>query len=80
MTTPAPDLSRLRINRDAPAAPLRRALWLNVTLVLVAVVLVVALLWYLRRDKAASAVVMGVVGGFFPARRASKVPVVEAIR
>ena len=26
------------------------------------------------------AVVMGVVGGFFPARRASKVPVVEAIR
>jgi hypothetical protein len=50
MTTPAPDLSRLRINRDAPAAPLRRALWL------------------------------GVVGGFFPARRASKVPVVEAIR
>ena len=26
------------------------------------------------------AVVMGVVGGFFPARRASKVPVVQAIR
>jgi len=26
------------------------------------------------------AIVMGVVGGFFPARRASKVPVVEAIR
>jgi RND family efflux transporter MFP subunit len=51
MTTPAPDLSRLRINRDAPAAPLRRALWLNVALVLVAVVLVAALLVYLRQDK-----------------------------
>ena len=54
MTTPAPDLSRLRINRDAPAAPLRRALWLNVTLLLVAVVLVAALLWYLGRDKVVS--------------------------
>jgi ABC-type antimicrobial peptide transport system permease subunit len=26
------------------------------------------------------AVVMGTLGGFFPARRASKVPVVQAIR
>jgi RND family efflux transporter MFP subunit len=66
MTTPAPDLSRLRINRDAPPAPLRRALWLNVTLVLVAVVLVAALLVYLRQDKVVpveTAVASAVGGG-----------------
>ncbi len=46
MTSPAgpPDLSKLRINRDVPSAPVRRALGRNVaiglaTLVVVAVIL-----------------------------------------
>ena len=69
MTTPVPDLSRLRINRDAPAAPLRRALWLNVILALVAVVVLAGFVLYLRRDKAIpveTAVASAVGGGSGP--------------
>ena len=51
MTTPAPDLSRLRINRDEPSPPLRRALLFNIVLVGVAVVLVLAVMVFLRREK-----------------------------
>ncbi len=40
MTSPAgpPDLSKLRINRDVPSAPVRRALGRNVVIGLVALV------------------------------------------
>lgn len=40
MSNPVPDLSKLRIDRDAPAPPLRRALWRNLALLGVAVALV----------------------------------------
>jgi ABC-type antimicrobial peptide transport system permease subunit len=59
VTSPSADLSKLRINRDAP--PLR-----------VTPGLLLAGL--------AFALVMGIVGGFFPARRAARQPVVQALR
>ena len=46
MTSPSvpPDLSKLRINRDLPSAPVRRALGRNVALGLLALAIVVAVL------------------------------------
>ena len=46
MTSPSvpPDLSKLRINRDLPSAPVRRALGRNVAIGLVALVIVAAIL------------------------------------
>jgi ABC-type antimicrobial peptide transport system permease subunit len=92
MTTPA-DLSKLRINRDAPSAPERRALTRSLILFLVALIVVAATVAMMRARAFAFrvtpqlllagltfAVVMGVVGGFFPARRASKLPVIQALR
>ena len=39
MTSPA-DLSKLRINRDAPSAPVRKALWRNLIIFVVAIVVI----------------------------------------
>lgn len=47
MTTPA-DLSRLRINRDAPSAPEKKALVRNIALFLVTIVVVVAAVMFMR--------------------------------
>jgi hypothetical protein len=128
VTSPTPDLSKLRINRDAPPPALRRALRRNIGLGLAALALVLGGVFALRRGGAvpvrvvtaapisgpgsggagagaasvtangyvvahtrasvsaklpaglAFAVVMGVVGGFYPARRAAKQPVVQALR
>ena len=57
MTSPAPsprpeaDLARLRINRDAPPPAVRRAFGRNLVLALVAVALIVAAAFFLRRDR-----------------------------
>lgn len=51
MTTPAPDLSKLRINRDAPSPGLRRALRRNLILAGVAIV-VVGVVLFARRPRA----------------------------
>jgi putative ABC transport system permease protein len=109
VTSPTPDLSKLRINRDAPPPALRRALRRNIALGLAALALALGGVFALRRGGAmitsttnwasfseiaftfrvtpglllggiAFALVMGVVGGFFPARRAAKQPVVQALR
>jgi len=59
MTSPAPsprsepDLARLRINRDAPPPGVRRAFGRNLILALVALVLIVVAILFLRRDRAA---------------------------
>ncbi|MEP6621672.1 MAG: efflux RND transporter periplasmic adaptor subunit, partial [bacterium] len=47
MTTPA-DLSRLRINRDAPSAPERKALGRNLILFVIAIVLIAIAVLYLK--------------------------------
>lgn len=54
MTSPSvpPDLSKLRINRDSPSPPLRRALQRNLMLGLGAVAIVVAVLVALGRGRA----------------------------
>lgn len=52
MTSPTPDLSKLRINRDAPPPALRRALRRNVLLGLVALALVLGGVFALRRGGA----------------------------
>lgn len=49
---PVPDLGRLRIDRDAPPPGLKRAVWRNLILALVALGLVAAALLYLRGDGA----------------------------
>ncbi len=71
MSAPTADLSKLRINRDDPPPAVKRALgrvlWLAVTpLLLLAGVIF--------------AVTMGVVGSFFPALRAARLQVVQALR
>jgi ABC-type antimicrobial peptide transport system permease subunit len=77
VTSPSPsaDLSRLRINRDAPPPEVRRALGRNA---------VIAFSFRITPGLLLSglvfALVMGLVGGFFPARRAAKQPVVQALR
>lgn len=96
MTTPAPDLSKLRINRDAPPALIAGAggvigcllalpidgivtsttNWASFSEVAFSFRVTPALL----ASGLAFAVIMGVLGGFFPARRAAKVPVVQALR
>ena len=48
VTSPTPDLSRLRINRDAPPPALRRALIRNVVLGLVALALVLGAVFAMR--------------------------------
>ncbi|MGE3527470.1 MAG: hypothetical protein AB7I33_16250, partial [Gemmatimonadales bacterium] len=48
MTNPAPDLSRLRIDRDAPP-PIRRALVRNVILAIAAICLLGIAAGFLRR-------------------------------
>jgi RND family efflux transporter MFP subunit len=53
MTAPQHDLSKLRIDRDAPSPELRRAVTRNVVIAAVAVVLVVATLLFFRRGAAA---------------------------
>jgi len=72
MTTPAPDLSRLRIDRDGPpkgvGSPLKRALWINLTIALVAVLLIGGVVYVLRRGsvpqiETAVATVSGGSGG-----------------
>lgn len=52
MTNPAPDLSKLRINRDTPAPGLRRALVRNLVLAAVAAVVIVGLVVFMRRGGA----------------------------
>lgn len=49
MADAAPDLSRLRINRDAPAPAVRRALGRALVLALTAVLLVAGAMWLVRR-------------------------------
>ncbi len=53
MTSPSPDLSKLRINRDTPPPALRRALRRNVLLGLAAVALILGGMLALRRGGAA---------------------------
>jgi RND family efflux transporter MFP subunit len=52
VTSPTPDLSKLRINRDAPPPALRRALRRNIVLGLVALALVLGGVFALRRGGA----------------------------
>jgi HlyD family secretion protein len=52
VTSPSPDLSRLRINRDAPPPEVRRALGRNVALALLALLLVLGGIFALRRGGA----------------------------
>jgi len=54
MTSPSPsaDLSKLRINRDAPPPRLRRALWRNVALALGALTIFLGAFIALRRGGA----------------------------
>ena len=48
MTTPAPDLSKLRINRDSPAPGVRRALVRNLVLAALAVVVIGGIVVFTR--------------------------------
>ena len=59
MTTPAPDLSKLRINRDAPPA-VRRAFWRNVILATIAFALIATAVIVARRGSAVAVQVMTV--------------------
>jgi len=75
---PAADLSKLRINRDDPPPAVRRALGRGSSFSEIAFSfrvtpprLVAGLIF---------AVVMGVLGGFFPALRAARLQVVQALR
>jgi RND family efflux transporter MFP subunit len=52
MTTPAPDLSKLRINRDAPPPGVRRALVRNLILAGIAVALIAAVVVFTRGGSA----------------------------
>ena len=52
MTTPAHDLSKLRINRDAAPSGVRRALIRNLILAALAVVVIVAVVIFMRRGGA----------------------------
>jgi RND family efflux transporter MFP subunit len=52
MTTPAHDLSKLRINRDNPSPGMRRAFTRNVILAAIAVVGIVAVFLFMRRGGA----------------------------
>src|SRR6185436_16977311 len=52
MTTPAHDLSKLRINRDNPSPGMRRAFSRNLILAAIAIVGIVALFLFLRRGGA----------------------------
>ena len=69
MTSPSvpPDLPKLRINCDLPPAPVKIAFSFRVTPGLLLAGMCFA-------------VVMGLVGGFFPAWRAARMPVVQALR
>jgi RND family efflux transporter MFP subunit len=50
--SPAPDLSKLRINRDAPSPALRRALGRNLVLLFAALAIVAGVILYLRGSRA----------------------------
>jgi RND family efflux transporter MFP subunit len=50
--SPAPDLSKLRINRDAPSPALRRALGRNLVLLFAALAIVAGIILYLRGSRA----------------------------
>jgi RND family efflux transporter MFP subunit len=65
MSNPAPDLSRLTINRDAPSKGVRRALRTSLLLAGAAVLVVAGALWFLGRGAAAPVQVAtaAVVGG-----------------
>jgi len=88
----APDLAKLRIDRDGPPAAVRRAFTRSVGLAAGALVLIGGVVFYLRRgspwavqvvtatSSGAFAVTMGLVGGFFPAWRAARLQVVQALR
>lgn len=53
MTSPSapPDLSKLRINRDVPAAPLRRALGRTLVIAIGALVIVFAVILVMGRGR-----------------------------
>ena len=79
----APDLAKLRIDRDGPPAGVRRALTRSVWLAVGALAVIGGVVLYLRRGSelgVAFAVTMGLVGGFFPAWRAARLQVVQALR
>ena len=69
MTSPSvpPDLPKLRINWDLPPASVKIAFSFRVTPGLLLAGMCFG-------------VVMGLVGGFFPAWRAARMPVVQALR
>ena len=65
MTSPAPDLSRLRIDRDQPSAGSLRAIRFTVGLAIAAAVIIAGTLWVLRGGGATDVTVARaeVVGG-----------------
>jgi ABC-type antimicrobial peptide transport system permease subunit len=84
----AADLSKLRINRDDPPPAVKRALGRVLWIVAAAALVFVVMILVARRSGAplllaigiAFGVVMGVIGGFFPAWRAARLQVVQALR
>ena len=79
----APDPVKLRIDRDGPPAGVRRAFTRSVWLAAGALAVIGGVVLYLRRGSelgVAFAVTMGLVGGFFPAWRAARLQVVQALR
>jgi hypothetical protein len=85
MSTPA-NLSELRINRDAPPVPVRKGVRSRTPEIAVLLTLGFPSAFAFRVTPQlllaglVFAVVMGLVGGFFPAQRASKLPVIQALR
>ncbi len=65
MTSPA-DLSKLRINRDAPAAPVRRALVRNLIIFAIAMAVIAAAVFALKLRAAPAVQVMTVAAGGTP--------------
>jgi hypothetical protein len=83
-STVAPSLSRLAIDRSAVAPRRRRPLWKRWWVWTLALIVLAAVAFTLTPSIVVSAlvfsVVMGFVGGFLPAIKASRMKIVDALR
>tara|TARA_R110000782_G_scaffold162613_1_gene254417 strand:- start:887 stop:1135 length:249 start_codon:yes stop_codon:yes gene_type:complete len=80
MADPVDRLSELKIDRSAYQPARRTWLWLALGIALIQVVFDFAVTPDLLSQGLVAALIIGLVGGFFPAIRAARLPVAQALR